>query len=531
MGLTTEFWDAVEACRTTRELDAVLEGIGPPSDEADQMEAVRRITDLGNRHLYDPGAYPGGVLDYWFSGGYHAEERRVANEVATAGFFFECGGDGPALSEAELAELERRIAATDPYPFVDVELPDGTERALPKYDEEGNEREFRVHEGRIQYRTRVRPTKGLWETVPADIEWVWDRWIPARMLTILDGDSKIGKSLSFADIAARLSRGGKMPDGQQAAPGGVAFLYLCHEDLWAETTVPRLLAAGAHPERFELVKGKPQRLKTDEVTWESIALPLDVGYLDGIVGATRARTGCAHVVVFADPLMAVIDGRLDAYNYKQTIAALAPVQRFCQESDVAFVGVRHLTKTNASGKALHGGQGSVAFVSSARSVLQVAYDPDDDTAETEGRRRVLMSAGTNLARAPRTLTFGIGTKEIEVGSKRRKEAVIVWGGESDVTADEVALIQQGSRGPGARAEAMIRRALQDGPLWHAKLFETIQAETGASDSTVFRSIERLIERNHVLKRRVPRKGFGAGQGRVWYALREHADELEKVVEE
>ena len=458
--------------------------------------------------------------------------------MATAGIFFTPRRDGPALSEEELAELRRELKATDPYPFVDVELPDGTVRALPKYDDEGNEREFRVKNGCIQYRLkdvqadeRLRPTRGLWETVPAEIEWVWDRWIPARMLTILDGDSKIGKSLSFADIAARLSRGGKMPDGQQAPPEGVAFLYLCHEDLWAETTAPRLLAAGAHPDRFELVKGKPQRIETDEVTWESIALPLDVGYLDGIVQATRARTGCAHVVVFADPLMAVIDGRLDAYNYKQTIAALAPVQRFCQESDVAFVGVRHLTKTNASGKALHGGQGSVAFVSSARSVLQVAYDPDDDAAETEGRRRVFMSAGTNLARAPRTLTFEIGTKEIDVAGKRRKEAVIVWGGESDVTADEVALIQQGSRGPGARAEAMIRRLLQDGPVWHAKLFETIQADIGASDSTVFRSIDRLIERKHVLKRRVARKGFGSGQGRVWYALREHADELEKVVEE
>ena len=50
--------------------------------------------------------------------------------------------------------------------------------------------------------------------IPArSIHWLWRPYLACGKLAVLDGDPGAGKSLFTADLAARLTRGGRMPDG------------------------------------------------------------------------------------------------------------------------------------------------------------------------------------------------------------------------------------------------------------------------------------------------------------------------------
>ena len=76
------------------------------------------------------------------------------------------------------------------------------------------------------------------------VDWLWRGYIPAGMLTVLDGDPGLGKSTLTDDLAARVSTGRAMPDGSPGgSPAGVVLLSA--EDDPARTIRPRLEAAGA----------------------------------------------------------------------------------------------------------------------------------------------------------------------------------------------------------------------------------------------------------------------------------------------
>jgi hypothetical protein len=49
---------------------------------------------------------------------------------------------------------------------------------------------------------------------PEMVEWRWKRRIPKGKVTAWDGDLGTGKSLSLYDLAARITSGKPMPDGQ-----------------------------------------------------------------------------------------------------------------------------------------------------------------------------------------------------------------------------------------------------------------------------------------------------------------------------
>ena len=51
---------------------------------------------------------------------------------------------------------------------------------------------------------------------PAAVEWLWPGYLARGKLAVLDGDPDVGKSMLTIDLAARLSRGGPLPDGGSA---------------------------------------------------------------------------------------------------------------------------------------------------------------------------------------------------------------------------------------------------------------------------------------------------------------------------
>src|SRR6188472_944006 len=97
------------------------------------------------------------------------------------------------------------------------------------------------------------------------VRWLWEPFLPRGKLALLDGDPGVGKSLLAIDLAARLSRGGPLPDGAPLDRPH-ATLLLSGEDAAADTLRPRAEAAGAELDRVAAVTtadGSPMRLPAD----------------------------------------------------------------------------------------------------------------------------------------------------------------------------------------------------------------------------------------------------------------------------
>lgn len=86
-----------------------------------------------------------------------------------------------------------------------------------------------------------------------DIDWLWERWIPARMLTILGGYGGDGKSAVMASLIGAWTTGGTLPDGTTAPRTNV--LMPSAEDDVAAAIRPRLDHHGADPERVFVLTG------------------------------------------------------------------------------------------------------------------------------------------------------------------------------------------------------------------------------------------------------------------------------------
>src|SRR5687768_16229862 len=86
---------------------------------------------------------------------------------------------------------------------------------------------------------------------PAVIDWLWPGYLARGKLATLDGDPAVGKSLLTIDLAARLGRGGPLPDGS-AVRRPFTTLLLSAEDDPADTVRPRAEAAGADLDRLLL---------------------------------------------------------------------------------------------------------------------------------------------------------------------------------------------------------------------------------------------------------------------------------------
>jgi hypothetical protein len=83
-------------------------------------------------------------------------------------------------------------------------------------------------------------------------EWLWLNYVPLGKTALLAGDPERGKSTVAFDLAARVTRGGEMPDGSDGRLGSV--IILSDEDDPSDTIGPRLVAAGVDKTKVKIVK-------------------------------------------------------------------------------------------------------------------------------------------------------------------------------------------------------------------------------------------------------------------------------------
>lgn len=294
-----------------------------------------------------------------------------------------------------------------------------------------------------------------------EVEWLWQPYIPLKMITVVSGDPGAGKTFLSLALAASLTQGKAMLTGVEASPCNV--LYLSHENSPEHVTRPRFDALEGDVRRFFLLEGT----KCDDGTAGRITLA-DLEQLEEAITEHQAR------LVIIDPLQSYLGGDVDAHRANQTRPIFDGLIRLADKTGCAMLITRHLSK-GLGGSALYRGMGSIDITGAARSELLVAKEPDQ-----EGRI-VMAQSKNSLAEFGPSLTYSIGA-----------DKKLHWHGESSFKANDLltAPVSAEERSAVGEAEDFLRETLADGPR-PVKEVQSRAEENGISMATLRRAGSRL----------------------------------------
>jgi hypothetical protein len=194
------------------------------------------------------------------------------------------------------------------------------------------------------------------------VEWLWPNRIPIGKLTTFAGWGGLGKSFVTMDLASRISRGDEIPGlrGECFETGSV--LILNTEDDPDDTSVPRLIEAGADLQRIGFARS--------EVLGQFTLA--DLRLLDRMLG----ELGDVRLVVI-DPATAHL-GKANDHKNAELRELLMPLSLWAMERRVAVILVTHVNKPQAGKvEAMARVVGSVAWVNAVRAAVMFARDPED----------------------------------------------------------------------------------------------------------------------------------------------------------
>jgi len=176
----------------------------------------------------------------------------------------------------------------------------------------------------------------------------WTPYIPARCVTLVQGDPQTGKSTVVRAIAAALSNGSPLPpDNERREP--LRILYQNAEDDFTSVIVPHLEVLGANKSNFARINEDNRPLFFyDERIEEHIE---------------RFKP---QLVIF-DTLQRYAGGKVNLNDLAAVTALFDYLTDIAKRHDCAVIVVSHLNKQDT--KAEYKGFGSVGIRASVRSTL------------------------------------------------------------------------------------------------------------------------------------------------------------------
>lgn len=332
-------------------------------------------------------------------------------------------------------------------------------------------------------------TVRLSDVAPEAVKWLWKGYLPAGMLTIIQGDPCTGKTTVALDFAARVSRGLGFPGADERCERG-GVLILSAEDSLAHTLRPRLEAARAD---LSLVHA-PQ-------SGEFPVFPHAADWLRNFIKENDIR------LVIVDPITAYLNGTLDSHKDADMRRVLGELTALAEETRATILCLRHLNKCSGNSKALYRGGGSIAFNAAARSVLLCAEAPN----RLGSSGRVLAGVKCNVAKKAESLLYTLEPQPVVLSDGSVSEVCIVrWGDSLSLTADELLASEIGSKeSSSARDEAatFLREELNAGPR-PMKEIERLASEFGFALPTLRRAKQKM----NVISCKI---GVPGGQGQEW----------------
>jgi hypothetical protein len=263
------------------------------------------------------------------------------------------------------------------------------------------------------------------------VEWLWPDRIPIGKLTTWAGWGGLGKSFVSMDLAARVSNGDEIPGGNGLCfePGRV--LILNSEDDPEDTSVPRLIEAGADLDRISFLRS--------EVLGEFKLSDLET--LD--VAMEQAGGGVSLVVI--DPAASHL-GDVNDHKNSELRKILTPLGLWAAKVRVAMVLITHVSKPQA-GKVEAAARviGGVAWTNAVRSAVMFTADPDDKS------RSLFLPFKTNNGPKQK----GYAYRVVPSGDLAR----VQWEEEVDYSADEA--IEASKQAEKTASETEVRQFVKD----------------------------------------------------------------------
>ena len=201
--------------------------------------------------------------------------------------------------------------------------------------------------------------------------WLWEDhmgcWIPLGALILLGGREGVGKSTVCADLVARITIG-ELPGDYEGTPKSVVIVST--EDDWEATIKPRLAAADANLNRVYRVNAvSPEGLEG------TLSLPEDTKHLEELIREHDVA------LVILDPLLSVINGKLDTHKDAEIRRGLEPVVAIAHNTRCSLIGLIHVNKST-EGDLMNHLMGSRALSALPRGVLFSAnYTPTERPTE------------------------------------------------------------------------------------------------------------------------------------------------------
>lgn len=256
-----------------------------------------------------------------------------------------------------------------------------------------------------------------------EVEWLMQDVIPRGYLTLLAGPKNAGKTLFLEWAAARMSKGDKWRIVPGRGRTGDTLLLTVEDDA-PNMIMPRFDAAGGDDRRIHIVQGITTRDKDGESfvdVWDVKNLRKLEEWLD-----RYPRVRLIVIDPVGDFMPTAKPGVTSAYQHVRR--ALSPLAKLAAKRGIAVVLTTHLRKGH-EGTAVEKIIDSTGFTTLARMVLVIAPHPDEPD-----QRGVLAVAATNLVPRPWP-AFEYHIDSVEV--RGSLQPMLVFGGKSDVTADEL----------------------------------------------------------------------------------------------
>jgi hypothetical protein len=280
-------------------------------------------------------------------------------------------------------------------------------------------------------------------SVKVDIQWLWESRLPVGKLVMVDGDPGLSKSMSMLRIAVSVMFGKKFLDGAKPTITGGVVLLSAEDDL-RDTIVPRLVAAGA-PDGQTIPMIHVPSSKTDGTQF-SLADLNDRFELEHMIAKADAR------LVVIDPINSYLGDRVDSHNDQKIRQVLAPLSEIANRTGCVIVGLRHVSKGGAGGKAVYRGLGTIGYTAAARVNFYIAEHPDEPGVF------VFACSKTNLGPKPPSIKYKLDFAKVEGISK--PVPFVAHGETCDLTADQLSEAQAQNKGDDREGSDKVENAVE-----------------------------------------------------------------------
>jgi hypothetical protein len=301
---------------------------------------------------------------------------------------------------------------------------------------------------------------------PEPVRWLWKGWLALGKIALLAGAPGTGKSTLALEMAATVTIGGTMPDGESVQAGDV--LVWSGEDDPADTLLPRFLAAGGNPERIYFVNATVEHGQR---------VPFDPARDLPRLAETVQRLA-RPLLIILDPIVSAVPG--DSHKNAEARRGLQPVADLAAKTGAAVLGVTHFAKSSAGREPQERVNGSIAFAALPRIVLATVKPA------LPGAPRRLVRAKSNLGPDHGGFEYSLYQAAVpgfDFGAQR-----VQWGQLLEGSARELMAVEEMDDGADAAADAetFLRDTLKDGPVATRELKAAAEAH-GHSWATIRRT--------------------------------------------